>query len=86
MQYLLMIYQKEAEYANMRSAAGQQMTAEYQTFTQSIIQSGNFKAGDRLQPTTTATTDGPFAETLAHDEIGSRGNQLYNAICLTDWK
>lgn len=74
MQYLLMIYQNEAEYANMRPAAGQQMTAEYQTFTQSIIQNGNFKAGDRLQPTTTATTvrvrdgktlttDGPFAET-----------------------
>src|SRR3954452_11073943 len=76
MQYLLMIYQNEAEYANMRPAAGQQMTAEYQTFTQSIIQSGNFKAGDRLQPTATATTvrvrvrdgktlttDGPFAET-----------------------
>ena len=56
MQYLLMIYQNEAEYANMRPAAGQQMTAEYQTFTQGIIQSGNFKAGDRLQPTTTATT------------------------------
>ena len=48
--------------------------AEYGAFTQSIIQSGNFKAGDRLQPTTTATTvrvrdgktlttDGPFAET-----------------------
>ena len=74
MQYLLMIYQNEAEYANMRPAAGQQMTAEYQTFTQGIIQSGNFKVGDRLQPTTTATTvrvrdgktlttDGPFAET-----------------------
>ena len=74
MQYLLMIYQNEAEYANMRPADGQQMTAEYQIFTQGIIQSGNFKAGDRLQPTTTATTvrvrdgktlttDGPFAET-----------------------
>ena len=51
-----------------------QMTAEYGAFTQSIIQSGHFKAGDGLQPTTTATTvrvrdgktlttDGPFAET-----------------------
>jgi hypothetical protein len=50
------------------------MLGEFQTFTQSIIQSGQFKAGDRLQPTTTATTvrvrdgktlttDGPFAET-----------------------
>ena len=50
------------------------MLGEYQTFTQSIIQSGNFQAGDRLQPASTATTvrirdgkrlttDGPFAET-----------------------
>jgi hypothetical protein len=74
MQYLLMIYQNELEYAKNDEATSQKMLAEYQTFTQSIIQSGNFKAGDRLQPTTTATTvrvregktlttDGPFAET-----------------------
>lgn len=74
MQYLLMIYQNEAEYAKNDAATSQKMVAEYQAFTQSIIQSGNFKTGDRLQPTTTATTvrvrdgktlttDGPFAET-----------------------
>ena len=74
MQYLLLIYQNEAEYAKMDPATGQKMLGEYQDFTKSIIQSGNFKAGDRLQPTTTATTvrvrdgkmlttDGPFAET-----------------------
>jgi hypothetical protein len=76
MQYLLMIYQNEAEYAKkeMDVETAQKMTAEYHAFTQSIIANGNFKAGDRLQPTTTATTvrvrdgkilatDGPFAET-----------------------
>ena len=74
MQYLLMIYRSEAELGKMDAAARQKMTAEYGAFTQSIIQSGNFKAGDGLQPTTTATTvrvrdgktlttDGPFAET-----------------------
>jgi hypothetical protein len=74
MQYLLMIYQNEAEYAKNDAATSQRMLGEYQTFTQAIIQSGQFKAGDRLQPTTTATTvrvrdgktlttDGPFAET-----------------------
>jgi hypothetical protein len=74
MQYLLMIYRNEAELAKMDPAARQKMSAEYGTFTQSIIQSGHFKAGDGLQPTTTATTvrvrdgkvlttDGPFAET-----------------------
>jgi hypothetical protein len=74
MQYLLMIYQNEVEYAKNDAATTQKMLAEYQAFTQGIIQNGNFKAGDRLQPTTTATTvrvrdgktlttDGPFAET-----------------------
>ena len=74
MQYLLMIYHNEAEYAKIDAATRQKMLGEYQAFTQSIIQSGNFKAGDRLQPISTATTvrvrdgkmlttDGPFAET-----------------------
>ena len=71
MQYLLLIYQNEAE---MKSAADGTMMADYVTFTQDIIRNGNFKAGDALQSTTTATTvrvregktlttDGPFAET-----------------------
>ena len=75
MQYLLLIYRSEAELAKMDPAARQKkMSADYGTFTQSIIQSGHFKAGDGLQPSTTATTvrvrdgktlttDGPFAET-----------------------
>ena len=74
MQYLLMIYQNEAEYAKIEATPSQTMSPEYQVFTQSIISSGNYKGGDRLQPTTTATTvrvrdgkilttDGPFAET-----------------------
>jgi hypothetical protein len=74
MQYLLMIYQNEAEYGKIDPATAKKVMDEYGAFTQSIIQSGNFKAGDRLQPTTTATTvrvrdgktlttDGPFAET-----------------------
>ncbi|MGQ0682888.1 YciI family protein [Bradyrhizobium sp.] len=74
MQYLLLIYRSEADLAKMDPAARQKMSAEYGEFTQSIIQSGHFKAGDALQPSTTATTvrvrdgkmlttDGPFAET-----------------------
>jgi hypothetical protein len=74
MQYLLMIYRSEAELSRMSPADRQKMTGEYGAFTQSIIQSGHFKAGDGLQPSTTATTvrvrdgkilttDGPFAET-----------------------
>ena len=74
MQYLLMVYRSDAEFGKMDPADRQKMSAEYGAFTQSIIQSGHFKAGDALQPVTTATTvrvrdgkivttDGPFAET-----------------------
>ena len=56
MQYLLLIYANEVEYAKIDPATSQRIMGEYQTFTQSIIQSGSFKAGDRLQPTSTATT------------------------------
>jgi hypothetical protein len=74
MQYLMMIYANEAEYGKIDPATLQKVYEEYGAFTQGIVKSGNFKAGDRLQPTTTATTvrvrdgktlttDGPFAET-----------------------
>ena len=74
MQYLLMIYQNETELGKIDAAGRKAMTEEYGAFTQSIVQSGHFKAGDGLQPSTTATTvrvrdgktlttDGPFAET-----------------------
>jgi hypothetical protein len=56
MQYLLLIYWSEAAAGKMDAAARQEMSAEYGKFTQSIIQSGNFKAGDGLQSVTTATT------------------------------
>ena len=79
MQYLLLIYRSEAELGKLDGAARQQMMTDYGAFTQSIVQSGNFKAGDGLQPTSTATTvrvrdgktlttDGPFAET--HEQLG----------------
>ena len=73
-QYLLLIYRNEADLGKMGPADRKQMTAEYGEFTQAIVKSGHFKAGDGLQPSTTATTvrvrdgkmlttDGPFAET-----------------------
>jgi hypothetical protein len=71
MQYLLLIYSAESEEA--QKPAGQLM-ADYGAFTQGIVQSGAFKAADRLRPVSAATTvrvrdgktlttDGPFAET-----------------------
>ncbi|HXP75954.1 MAG TPA: YciI family protein [Stellaceae bacterium] len=74
MQYLLLIYQNEAEMEKADPAAMKTMHADYMAFTQSIVQAGHFKAGDALQRTSSATTvrvrggktlttDGPFAET-----------------------
>jgi hypothetical protein len=71
MQYLLLIYENEAE---RRDIGRSNLRDEYGVFTKSIIESGNFKGGDGLQPTSTATTvrvkdgkpvttHGPFAET-----------------------
>ena len=67
-------YRIEAHEMYAQPKATQKLLDEYGAFTQSIIQSGNFKAADRLRPTATATTvrirdgktlttDGPFAET-----------------------
>ncbi len=74
MQYLLLIYENEAEGAARDAASMSAMMTEYGAFTRGIVESGHFKAGDALQKTTTATTvrvrggktlttDGPFAET-----------------------
>ena len=74
MQYLLLIYRSDEQYAHMNADDRKALSAEYGVYTQSIIQSGHFKAGDGLQPVSTATTvrvrdgkilttDGPFAET-----------------------
>ncbi len=75
MQYLLMIYANEAEMA-ATSPAGLPRPCRRNTWSSpsAIIQAGQFKAGDRLKPTSTAstvrvrngkvtTTEGPFAET-----------------------
>jgi len=74
MQYLLLIYSNEKEMAGRTASAIASMTAEYMEFTKGVIQTGQFKAADRLRPTSEATTvrvrngqvavtDGPFAET-----------------------
>jgi hypothetical protein len=74
MQYMLLIYDNEAEMKAARTGDPDVMMAAYREFTESIQRSGNMKAGDALQPTSAATcvrirngktltTDGPFAET-----------------------
>lgn len=74
MQYLLLIYENEKVWASMSKDEAQKVFGEYRALTESIAQSGNYKGGNPLQPTNTATTvrqrngkrettDGPFAET-----------------------
>jgi len=70
MHYLLMIY--DDENMAMSETENQAILAEYEAFTQSIVQSGHFKAADRLRPTSTATTvrvrDGKTFSTDGLDE------------------
>lgn len=79
MQYLLLIYENEAESAARSPQEMQGMLADYQEFTHGIVASGNFRGGEALRPVSTATsvrvrqgkvilTDGPFAET--HEQLG----------------
>jgi hypothetical protein len=72
MQYMLLIYQNEG--TRPSAAQESQMMQEYMAFTQDIVKTGKFKAGDRLELSASArtvqvrdgktvTTDGPFTET-----------------------
>lgn len=74
MHYVVLIYENEAQSRAFSPEEYKKIHGEYVEFTKSIVQSGHFKAGDALQPTSTATTvrirdgkqlvtDGPFAET-----------------------
>ena len=54
MQYILLIYDNEKN--QLPPDERNKLFQEYGAFTQGIMKSGNFKAGDPLQPTSTATT------------------------------
>src|SRR2546422_1604011 len=74
MQYLLLIYEREADWNAMNEKEKGSIFQGYMAFTEGIMKSGHHRAGDALQPVSTATTirvrngktvttDGPFAET-----------------------
>lgn len=74
MRYLCLIYDEEKKLAEMSQSEGEDFMGAYFAFTEDIRKSGNYLAGDALQPVHTATTvrvrggktsttDGPFAET-----------------------
>src|SRR5262249_30653506 len=74
MQYLLLIYESEAEWEKLGAAGQEPMYAEYRQLIQQLSADGKFVGGHQLTPISTATTvrlrngkkvitDGPFAET-----------------------
>src|SRR5712691_7977682 len=74
MKYLLLIYEKEADWAARAEKDQGKLFQEYMDFGAGARKSGNYVTGAALQPVSTATTvrvkngktlttDGPFAET-----------------------
>lgn len=74
MQYLLLIYGSEADWAALSKEEVGKLYGEYFAYTEGIRKSGHYLGGNPLQPVATASTvrvrggkravtDGPFAET-----------------------
>jgi len=74
MQYLLMIYNSEAGMAAAPREAATKMNAAYMAYTEAMNKAGIVLGGNRLRPTSEATTvrvrdgktqvlDGPYADT-----------------------
>ena len=74
MQYALTIYDDQSRWADLPPEAPRETSAAYARLTDEMRAAGVFRAGEGLQPVTTATTvrvpngdrlvtDGPFAET-----------------------
>jgi hypothetical protein len=74
MQYLLMCCFDEKQWGKIPESQRDEIMQEYGEFVQSIVKSGHYLAGAKLQSSATATTvrgrngkpvltDGPFAET-----------------------
>ena len=74
MKYLLMIAASEAAAQSASPADAEQMHAAYGAYTEAMMKSGVMVGGERLRPTSTATTvrvrggktevlDGPYADT-----------------------
>jgi hypothetical protein len=74
MQYLMLIYEAEQNWSKLTPPEAGAILGQYVALTQDLTQSGQYKGGNPLEPTRTATTvrtrdgktqttDGPFAET-----------------------
>ena len=90
MRYMLMIYGNEAGMAAASKEAVTQMSAAYASYTEAMATAGILQGGERLRPTSEATTvrvkngktevlDGPYADTkeqLAGATAPGRVDQL----------
>ena len=74
MKYLLLIYGNEAAMAAASKADAEKVTGAYMAYTEAMKKAGAYVGGERLRPTSAATTvrvtngktqvlDGPYAET-----------------------
>src|SRR5437868_11034630 len=74
MQYLLLIYHSESDWAKLTTEEQGSIYQEYRDLSQQLSAKGKFRSGDQLRPAATAkvvrvrdkkaaVTDGPFAET-----------------------
>lgn len=74
MQYLLLIYSHEADFAKIDDAQRTQMIHAYSAYTEALRGAGVLTASDRLRPSSSATTvrvrdgksavlNGPYADT-----------------------
>ena len=74
MKYVLLIYGNETAMTSAPEAAMKEMLAAYGAYSQAMAEAGVMVAGDRLRPSSAATTvrttngktqvlDGPYAET-----------------------
>ena len=74
MQYLLLIYGNEAGMLSATKEAASRMMAAYAAYTEAMTKAGVYVGGNRLRPTSSATTvrvaddktkvlNGPYAET-----------------------
>jgi hypothetical protein len=79
MQYMLMLYVKESNWSKLTKAEQERGVAAYTGYTEALKKAGVFAGGNRLQPSSAATTvrlangksqvlDGPFAD--AKEQLG----------------
>lgn len=74
MKYILLIHADESAFQSVSQAEAERMTAPYIAYAEALRQAGAMVGGERLQPTSSASTvrvangkttvlDGPYAET-----------------------